>query len=124
MIGHQLTAKYGIDHGATLAIVTKPSLESQFEARKEGLASSAEVVFGVRDGSVEEKARAFIEELQKFIIQIGLPTKVSDWPGVVIGGNDVEELAQAVLSSCGGVVGYQGSYPEDKIRLILQQTVL
>jgi alcohol dehydrogenase YqhD (iron-dependent ADH family) len=41
MIGHQLTAKYGIDHGATLAIVSKPCLESQFHERKAGLAASA-----------------------------------------------------------------------------------
>jgi alcohol dehydrogenase YqhD (iron-dependent ADH family) len=47
MIGHQLTAKYGINHGATLAIVSKPCLESQFHERKAGLAASAEVVFGI-----------------------------------------------------------------------------
>jgi alcohol dehydrogenase YqhD (iron-dependent ADH family) len=124
MIGHQLTAKYGIDHGATLAIVTKPCLEAQFEARKVGLAASAEDVFGIREGDLEARARAFIEELQKFIVKIGLPTKVSDWPGVVIGQNDVEELVQAVLSSCGGVVGFEGCYTEAIIRSVLQQTVV
>jgi alcohol dehydrogenase YqhD (iron-dependent ADH family) len=63
-LGHQLTAKYGIDHGATLCIVTKPLLESQFEARKPIYALSAEGIFGVDTGSLEEKATAFIEGLQ------------------------------------------------------------
>jgi alcohol dehydrogenase YqhD (iron-dependent ADH family) len=65
MIGHQLTVKYGIDHGATLAICTKGCLESQFEARKSGYAESAGVVFGVWQGTVEERGREFIERLQR-----------------------------------------------------------
>jgi alcohol dehydrogenase YqhD (iron-dependent ADH family) len=56
-LGHQLTAKYGIDHGSTLAICTKGCLESQFEARKAWFAAFAEFVFRVHDGTVEQRAR-------------------------------------------------------------------
>jgi hypothetical protein len=35
-----------------------------------------------------------------------------------------EELVQAVLSSCGGVVRYNGCSTEEKIRTILQKTVV
>jgi alcohol dehydrogenase YqhD (iron-dependent ADH family) len=124
-VGHQLTVKYGIDHGATLAIVTKGCLESQFEARKAGFAASAEFVFDITEGTVDEKARAFIDELQKFIVKIGLPTKVSDWPGAVIGPNDVEEIVQGILTTAGApAVGFQGCYTEADIRAILTKVVV
>jgi alcohol dehydrogenase YqhD (iron-dependent ADH family) len=125
MIGHQLTAKYGIDHGATLAICTKPCLESQFDARKAWYAGSAEIVFGVWEGSVEEKGRAFIENLQQFIIDIGQPTKVSDCPGVVVQPGDVEEILRWVFETEGkNTVGYGGSFTEEIVRGILTQVVV
>jgi alcohol dehydrogenase YqhD (iron-dependent ADH family) len=124
-IGHQLTAKYGIDHGATLAICTKGCLESQFEARKAWFAASAEFVFGVHEGTVEQKARAFIDRLQRFIVALGLPTKVSDWPGAVVAPGDVEELVQGILTTAGApAVGFQGSYTEADIRRILTEVVV
>jgi alcohol dehydrogenase YqhD (iron-dependent ADH family) len=124
-VGHQLTVKYGIDHGATLAICTKACLETQFEKRKAGYAESAEVVFGIQTGTVEEKARSFIDELQKFVIALGLPTKVSDWPGVVVRPNDVEELVQGILTTAGApAVGFQGCYTEADIRAVLTQVVV
>jgi alcohol dehydrogenase YqhD (iron-dependent ADH family) len=99
-------------------------LESHFEKRKAGYAESAETVLGIRTGTVEEKARAFIEELQKFIVSIGLPTKVSDWPGVVVGPNDVEELVHGILTTAGApAVGFQGCYTEADIRAVLTQAL-
>jgi alcohol dehydrogenase YqhD (iron-dependent ADH family) len=125
LIGHQLTAKYGIDHGATLAICTKPCLESQFEARKAWYATSAEVIFGVWQGTVEEKARAFIDGLQQFIVDIRQPTKVSDWPGVVVQPGDVEEILRWVFETEGkNTIGYGGSFTEDIVRGILTQVVV
>jgi alcohol dehydrogenase YqhD (iron-dependent ADH family) len=125
MIGHQFTAKYGIDHGATLAICTKPCLESQFEIRKPWYAAAAELVFGIWQGTIEEKAQAFIDELQKFIVDIGLPTKVSDWPGAVVQPGDAEEILRWIFETQGAnVIGYGGSFTEDIVRRILTQVVV
>jgi alcohol dehydrogenase YqhD (iron-dependent ADH family) len=124
MIGHQLTAKYGIDHGATLAIVSAPFLESQFEARKQNYARTAEFVFGVEKGTVEEKARAFIAELQKFILAIGQPLKVSDWAGAKIESGDVEELVKwVVAANHGKPVGWRQCATEAVIREVLTKVV-
>jgi alcohol dehydrogenase YqhD (iron-dependent ADH family) len=123
-IGHQLTAKYGIDHGATLAIVTVPFLETQFEARKEVLAKTAEFVFGVKEGTVDEKARAFLSETLKFIRAIGQPTKVSEWKGATIADGDVQALVQAVLAVTGGnPVGWRQCATETVIREVLTKVV-
>ena len=123
-IGHQLTAKWGIDHGATLAIVTGPFLETQFEARKPLLAETAEYVFGVRDGSEDEKARAFITHINKFIETIGQPRKVSQWEGAKIGPNDVEEVTKMVMTSTGGKpFGINQCSTEDVVRTVLKQVI-
>jgi NADP-dependent alcohol dehydrogenase len=108
MTGHQLTAKYGIDHGATLAICAKGCLESQREVRKAAYAESAGVIFGVWEGTIEERAEAFIEKLQQFIVEMGLPTKVAEWPGVVAAPGDVEEILQGILTTAGApAVGFK-----------------
>ena len=125
MIGHQLTAKYGIDHGATLAIVTGPFLDTQFEARKPLLAECAEYVFGVREGTEDQKARAFIDRMNQFIDTIGQPRKVSEWEGVVIGPNDVEEVTKMVMESVGGKpYGHNGCGTEEITRIVLKQVIV
>jgi NADP-dependent alcohol dehydrogenase len=118
-----LTAKYGIDHGATLAILTKPFLESQFEARKAQFAESGSAIFGVT-GSTEERARGLIDELQKYIVRIGQPTKVSEWPDVVIGPNDVEELVASVLKwEMGSPTGWKGCCTAEVMREVYSKVV-
>jgi alcohol dehydrogenase YqhD (iron-dependent ADH family) len=122
-IGHQLTAKYGIDHGATLAIVSIPFLESQFEARKANFAATGEFVFGVKGATVDEKAKAFLVELGKFIKAIGQPLKVTDWPGAKVEAGDVDALTKAILGVLGGPIGFHKCAPEEVIRQVLTKVV-
>ncbi|OHT13044.1 alcohol dehydrogenase, iron-containing family protein [Tritrichomonas foetus] len=125
-IGHMLTAKYGIDHGVTLAMVMPDLLKSQFEARKEKYAAAAEFVFNVRTGTVEEKAEALITNIEKFISDLEIPQKVGQWPGVKIGENDVEEVTKMVMqqSAIGGTFGYMGSFDEETTREILKKVIV
>ena len=124
MISHQLTAKYGIDHGATLAIDTPFFLEALFETRKETMAHAAEQVFDVREGSVDEKARAFISHIRAWIKKIGQPTKVSEWPGAKIESGDVDEVVKMVMTSMGNhPFGYGGEVTEEVVRKVLTQAI-
>jgi alcohol dehydrogenase YqhD (iron-dependent ADH family) len=125
LIGHQLTALYGIDHGATLSIVAPTLLENQIEPRKVLLAKCAEFVFGVTTGTVEEKARAFIGKLREFIKAINIASVVSEVPGVVIKPGDVETLTNAVLESVGGgPFGWKGLITRDVVKEILTKVVV
>jgi alcohol dehydrogenase YqhD (iron-dependent ADH family) len=125
MIGHQLTAKYDIDHGASLAIVGPPLLLNQLQTRKKLLARSAEFIFGVTTGTEEEKARAFIQKLKEFIVTIGQPLKVSDWKGAKIGPGDVAEVTKWVMDSMGGKpFGWHGLITEDIVKTILTETIV
>ncbi|KAH0785261.1 alcohol dehydrogenase, iron-containing family protein [Histomonas meleagridis] len=124
MIGHQLTAEYGIDHGATLAIVTPFLLENQFEPRKTLLAKTGEFVFGCT-GTEEEKARGFIAEMRKFIKAIGQATKVSDWEGAKIKDGDLDKVTKMVMESMGNKpFGFRGSIDEKATREILSHCIV
>jgi alcohol dehydrogenase YqhD (iron-dependent ADH family) len=124
-IGHQLTAKYGIDHGASLSIIAPALLENQFEVRKVLLAKSAEFVFGVAQGTVDEKARAFIEKLREFIKAIGIAAVVSDVKGVVIAPGDVDLLTEWVWTSRGGQpFGWKALITKEVVKEILTKVVV
>ena len=118
-IGHQLTSEYGIDHAATLAIVSPYFLENQFEQRKVLLAKAGAFVFGCQ-GTEEEKARGFIAELRKFIKKIGQCTKVTDWEGATIKEGDLEKITKRVMESMGNKpFGFRGQITEEIVKEVL-----
>ncbi len=79
MIAHELTAHYGIDHARTLAIVLPRAYEVRFEQKKEKLAQFVERVWGIRSGSIEEKAKIAIEKTEEFYKSLGIETKLSQY---------------------------------------------
>jgi len=79
MIGHELTAYYGIDHAKTLAILA-PNLYTFFiEEKKEKLAQYAERIFGIKNGSDYEKAELAIQNLKNFFHSLEVKTKLSEY---------------------------------------------
>ncbi len=78
-IGHELTALYGIDHARTLAIIGPNHYKHKFESKKEKLAQYGERVWGLSDGSVEEKAKKAIDQTIAFYHQLDVNTKLSDY---------------------------------------------
>jgi NADP-dependent alcohol dehydrogenase len=78
MIGHELTALYGIDHARTLAIIAPSLFRFKFEDKKEKLAQYAERVFNITAGSTEEKAQKAIEATEQFFQSVGMKTKLSE----------------------------------------------
>ena len=78
-IGHELTALYGIDHARTLAIITANHYTYNFETKKDKLAQLAQRVFNVTEGTLEEKAKAGIEHINKFFHSLQIATKLSDY---------------------------------------------
>ncbi len=79
MIGHELTALYGIDHARTLAIIAESHYKYNFESKKEKLAQYAERVWNVTEGTIEEKAQIGIEKTTVFYQSLGIDTKLSDY---------------------------------------------
>lgn len=79
MIGHELTALHGLAHGVTLAIAYPAMLEVMFEEKKEKLAQYAERVWGITEGSADEKARAAIVKTEAFFNSLGVPTHLKEY---------------------------------------------
>ena len=77
MIGHELTALYGIDHARTLAIVLPSLMQSQRAAKRDKLLQYAERVWHVSGGTEDERIDAAITHTRAFFESVGIPTRLS-----------------------------------------------
>ncbi len=77
MIGHELTALYGIDHARTLAIVLPSLMHSQRAAKRDKLLQYAERVWHVGAGTEDERIDAAIAHTRAFFESVGIPTRLS-----------------------------------------------
>tara|TARA_R110001583_G_scaffold160872_1_gene312811 strand:+ start:94259 stop:95419 length:1161 start_codon:yes stop_codon:yes gene_type:complete len=79
MIGHELTALFGIDHARTLAIITESHYTFNLEDKKEKLAQYGERVWNITEGTIEEKALVGIKKTTEFFHSLGIKTKLSEY---------------------------------------------
>ena len=79
MIGHELTALFGIDHGQTLAIVLPALLEVRREQKQTKLLQYAERVWHLESGSEEEKIDLAIQKTREFFESLGVKTHLSQY---------------------------------------------
>lgn len=78
MIGHELTAIYGIDHARTLAIIAPRLFENQFENKKEKLVQYGKRVWNL-EGTSDEIAHQAISKTEEFFQSLGIDTHISDY---------------------------------------------
>jgi NADP-dependent alcohol dehydrogenase len=75
MIGHALTALYGIDHARTLSAVMPSLYRHQIASKRAMLERCGRAVFALDDGAdLAERTVAAIEE---FFLQMGLPVRLN-----------------------------------------------
>lgn len=79
LIGHELTALFGIDHARTLAIIAPSHYRYNFETKKDKLAQYAERVWHITEGTVDEKAEAAIVKTEEFLHSLDINTKLSQY---------------------------------------------
>lgn len=77
MIGHEITAKYGIDHARTLAVVLPAMMQIRRVAKHEKLLQYAKRVWDITEGSDDEIIDAAIAKTRAFFESLGLPTRLS-----------------------------------------------
>jgi len=77
MIGHELTALYGIDHGQSLAVALPGVLHFQREKKRKKLSQYAERIWGLSGrGKTAEEAIGLTED---FFKSLGVNTRLSDY---------------------------------------------
>ena len=79
MIGHELTALHGIDHGRTLSIVLPSLMHEKREQKKAKILQYGERVWGIIDGSDDERIDAAIAKTRAFFESLNIGTRLSDY---------------------------------------------
>lgn len=79
MIGHELTALHGIDHARTLAVVVPSLLNVKRATKGAKLIQYGERVWGITEGTADEKIDAAIARTRAFYEDLGLRTRLSDY---------------------------------------------
>ncbi|MCG8582510.1 MAG: iron-containing alcohol dehydrogenase [Bacteroidales bacterium] len=87
MLGHEITAFYGVDHGQSLAIILPSLLRLRKEGKKAKLIQYAERVWNITSGSDDEKIEQAIVKTEEFFHSLGVKTKLSDY-GIEASGID------------------------------------
>lgn len=115
MIGHELTALYGIDHGQSLAVVLPGVLKHQKHNKLRKLVTYAHRVWNIRNGSDDQKADAAIQKTADFFRSIGVPTTLKEYK---IPAECCETVANRI-DARGMPLGEHGAIGKKEIREIL-----
>lgn len=93
MIGHEITALFGVDHAKTLAVVQPAVWKVRKEQKKEKLLQYAERVWGIREGSDDEKIDAAIAKTEEFFHSLSIPTRLADYD---IKEHDIDKIVASL----------------------------
>jgi NADP-dependent alcohol dehydrogenase len=74
MIGHEITARYGLDHAQTLAIVLPNMMAVQRDQKRAKLLQYAARVWGLSSGGEDERIDAAIAKTREFFERMGVKT--------------------------------------------------
>ncbi len=91
-LGHALSARYGVTHGASLAAVWGAWAAYLYEDCVSRFARYARSVWGVTEGDGLAAAKAGIDATVDFFRSIGMPTSLTEL-GVEASGDDLRALA-------------------------------
>jgi len=94
MIGHELTALHGLDHAQTLAIVLPAVLQIKAKQKHEKLLQYAERVWGIKNGSDENRIATAIAKTREFFESVGVPTHLSAYK---LSFKDVESIPDRLI---------------------------
>lgn len=119
-MGHELTALYGIDHARTLAIIAPRHYQYFLENKKEKLAQYGERVWGITEGSLEEKAKAAIEKTEEFFQSLGIGTHLSDYVEQTAG--TAEKVSTALKERGWVALGERQAVTPDAVKVIVEKS--
>lgn len=79
MIGHEMTALYGIAHGRTLAIILPHLLRERKQHKREKLLQFAERVWDITAGSDDQKIDQAIDKTEAFFNSLDIVTNITHY---------------------------------------------
>lgn len=116
MIGHEITAFYGIDHAQTLAIVLSGVMEVLREQKAKKLIRMGKEVFEINEKSNDAAIAKTIKAVEDFFESLGTKTHLSDY-GL---GNEAIEKITKRLNDRGWKLGECQNITGDVVKKILE----
>ncbi len=117
MIGHELTAMFGIDHAKTLAIVQPAAWTVRSLEKRDKLLQFAERVWDIGAGTEEERIAAAITKTREFFEHLGVATRLSAYG---VGAERIDELIKALEAHGMTALGEQRGITLEVSRKILE----
>ncbi|WP_166838491.1 iron-containing alcohol dehydrogenase [Rheinheimera pleomorphica] len=116
MIGHELTALFGLDHAQTLAIVLPTLMYVQREQKRQKLLQFGRRVFDINSGNEDELIDKTIKATQDFFEHMGVKTRLSDYN---LTAADIDKLVANLERNGMTALGEHGDIDLAKARQIL-----
>ena len=117
MIGHEITALTGTTHGQTLVMVLPGVMNVLREQKGAKIVQFGERVWGICEGSVEERVDRTIAATEEFFRSLGLATRLSE---LSIGEDVVEEIVRR-FKERGTLLGENSNIDYRLVEQILRQ---
>lgn len=122
MIGHEITAEYGLDHAQTLAVVLPGVLRKQSEAKRAKLLQYAERIWGLNEGEESARIESAIQRTEAFFESLGVKTRLGAYE--VAGAVEAPKRISARLQAHGfAKLGEHGSITPAIVETILLERV-
>ena len=116
MIGHELTAYHGIDHGRTLAIVFPGMMQIKRKNKKDKIIQYGERVWGITTGTDDQRIDKTIEKTTAFFESLGVPTTLPDYNVPV----DTIDKITGRFKTRGSKIGEKGDIDYQEVGEILK----
>jgi NADP-dependent alcohol dehydrogenase len=120
MVGHELTALYGLDHAQTLAIVLPGMLRVRKEGKRAKLLQYASRVWDITDGGDDARIEEAIRRTQAFFEQMGVKTRLTDYK---LGAQHIETILDQLERHRMVMLGEQRDATLDVTRKVLESSV-
>ncbi|NRQ41700.1 iron-containing alcohol dehydrogenase [Rheinheimera sp. YQF-2] len=116
MIGHELTALFGLDHAQTLAIVLPTLMYVQRGQKRQKLLQFGQRVFNISSGTEDEIIDKTIKATQDFFEHMGVKTRLSDYN---LAAADIDKLVANLERNGMTALGEHSDIDLTKARQIL-----
>ncbi|MCF6439020.1 iron-containing alcohol dehydrogenase [Pseudoalteromonas luteoviolacea] len=120
MIGHEITAVYGLDHAQTLAIILPRMMSEQTEHKREKLLQYAERVLGLDISDEAQAIASAIEMTEQFFHRVDMKTRLSDYG---VGEEAVDKITAQLERHGMTALGEQQAVTLDKSRQIIMASL-
>lgn len=117
IIGHELTALHGIDHGRTLAIVLPGNMNIRRKVKGDKIIQYGERVWNITQGTDDEKINKTIEKTVEFFESLGVPTTLAPYN---IGADVCKTVSQRLTSRGLTKFGEAGDITPEVVEAILK----